>query len=354
MLDGCAARPGTASKGRIDGDVRFDRFTRGRYATDASHYQITPVGVVAPRTMDEAERAIGIAAGRGRHGAGRAAAAPRNAGRPSANRWSSTARNTSTESSISTSQNARCVVEPGIVLDDLNRQLQAAWAVVSGRYLDRVARHHRRHGRQQFLRRPFAALRHHARQCASRSMRCWPTARKAHFGPMRRRACTTCRRHLRPLARDLLAHRRARSRRDRRALPEGAAPRRRLQSRCAGAAASNDINLAHILVGSRRHARLLHPQVELKLSPLLGRRAVGACHFGSFYEAMDCAQHIVRAEADRGRAGRPHHDRAGREIAMFQPTLEPFVRGRPERSCWSSSARTIRTKTCAACNSSAN
>ncbi|KAB2873054.1 MAG: FAD-binding oxidoreductase, partial [Pseudorhodoplanes sp.] len=43
------------------GEVRFDRFTRGRYATDASHYQIMPVGVVAPRTIEEADRAIAIA-----------------------------------------------------------------------------------------------------------------------------------------------------------------------------------------------------------------------------------------------------------------------------------------------------
>ena len=44
------------------GEVRFDAFTRGRYATDASHYQIMPLGVVTPRTMEEAERAIEIAA----------------------------------------------------------------------------------------------------------------------------------------------------------------------------------------------------------------------------------------------------------------------------------------------------
>src|SRR5215467_5312372 len=44
----------------LTGDVRFDRFTRGRYATDASHYQIMPLGVVTPRTVEEAERAIGI------------------------------------------------------------------------------------------------------------------------------------------------------------------------------------------------------------------------------------------------------------------------------------------------------
>ncbi|WP_422276205.1 hypothetical protein, partial [Bradyrhizobium sp.] len=38
----------------ITGEVLFDQFSRGRYATDASFYQIMPVGVVVPRTMDEA------------------------------------------------------------------------------------------------------------------------------------------------------------------------------------------------------------------------------------------------------------------------------------------------------------
>ena len=36
-------------KAELTGEVQFDRFSRGRYATDASHYQIMPVGVVAPR-----------------------------------------------------------------------------------------------------------------------------------------------------------------------------------------------------------------------------------------------------------------------------------------------------------------
>ena len=56
-------RPGLERrlKAELAGEVRFDRFTRGRYATDASHYQIMPVGVVLPRTIAEAERAIGLA-----------------------------------------------------------------------------------------------------------------------------------------------------------------------------------------------------------------------------------------------------------------------------------------------------
>ena len=42
------------------GHVHFDAFTRGRYSTDASHYQIMPLGVVEPRTMVEAESALAI------------------------------------------------------------------------------------------------------------------------------------------------------------------------------------------------------------------------------------------------------------------------------------------------------
>ncbi len=35
----------------VSGGVHFDRFSRGRYATDASHYQIMPLGVVTPRSF---------------------------------------------------------------------------------------------------------------------------------------------------------------------------------------------------------------------------------------------------------------------------------------------------------------
>src|SRR5436305_14029563 len=48
-------------KAEITGDVMFDRFSRGRYATDASHYQMMPLGVVVPRTIAEAERTIAMA-----------------------------------------------------------------------------------------------------------------------------------------------------------------------------------------------------------------------------------------------------------------------------------------------------
>jgi Fe-S oxidoreductase/FAD/FMN-containing dehydrogenase len=91
----------------------------------------------------------------------------------------------------------------------------------------------------------------------------------------------------------------------------------------------NDLNLAHILVGSEGTLGF-STRIELKLSPLLGRRAVGACHFGRFYDAMDAAQHIAKLApiavelVDRTMIG------LARDIAIFRPTLQQFVRGDPD------------------------
>src|SRR6202040_2168053 len=50
----------------ITGDVFFDSFNRGRYATDASFYQIMPAGGAVPRSIDEALRALSICRDAGR------------------------------------------------------------------------------------------------------------------------------------------------------------------------------------------------------------------------------------------------------------------------------------------------
>jgi FAD/FMN-containing dehydrogenase/Fe-S oxidoreductase len=51
---------------RVQGEVRFDRYTRMLYSTDASLYQITPIGVVIPANADDVQATVEIAA---RHGA---------------------------------------------------------------------------------------------------------------------------------------------------------------------------------------------------------------------------------------------------------------------------------------------
>ncbi|MBI2536710.1 MAG: FAD-binding oxidoreductase, partial [Gemmatimonadetes bacterium] len=67
QLYGSRAGDGTAAFGarlrrELGGEVLFDRFTRGRYSTDASMYQITPVGVVVPRTVEDVRRLLSLAA----------------------------------------------------------------------------------------------------------------------------------------------------------------------------------------------------------------------------------------------------------------------------------------------------
>ena len=46
----------------IDGEVRFDGYSRMLYSTDASQYQIQPLGVVVPRDADDVQAAMELAA----------------------------------------------------------------------------------------------------------------------------------------------------------------------------------------------------------------------------------------------------------------------------------------------------
>src|SRR4029079_13694225 len=50
---------------KAGGGVLFYGASRGRYATDASIYQVTPLGVVVPRNTQAAIAALEIAAGEG-------------------------------------------------------------------------------------------------------------------------------------------------------------------------------------------------------------------------------------------------------------------------------------------------
>src|ERR1700742_1045650 len=88
-------------------------------------------------------------------------------------------------------------------------------------------------------------------------------------------------------------------------------------------------NMAHLLVGSEGTLAFT-THVELKLWPVIRNKVLGVCHFGSFYEAMDAAQHLVKLRpiavelVDRTMLS------LGREIAMFQPIIATAVRGDPE------------------------
>ncbi len=311
-------------KAELSGDVHFDRFTLGRYATDASHYQIMPVGVVAPRTIEEADRAIAIA--RTEHisvlarGGGTS-----QAGQTVGNSLVVDCSKYLTRILDLDVKRARCTVEPGIVLDDLNRQLKphGLWFPVDISTSSRAT---------------IGGMAGN-NSCGGRSMR-YGTMRDnvvaiealladgtlAHFGRIGGNLADVPA-PLRPLVKDLLAI-------GTREAGEIAARFPRVQRRVGGynldalVPFKNDVNLAHILVGAEGTLGF-STRIELKLAPLLGRRAVGACHFGSFYEAMDAAQHIVHLMPIAVELIDRTMIELAREIAIFQPTLEKFVRGTP-------------------------
>ncbi len=131
--------------------------------------------------------------------------------------------------------------------------------------LDRVARYHRRHDRQQLLRRAFAALGQHARECASPSTRCWRTAARRGSGRPR----TDLSRPPAELAaapagaRSARASARARRTKSSPLFPTSSAEWAATTSmRCAPG--RNDLNLAHILVGSEG-TLAFSTRIELKL-----------------------------------------------------------------------------------------
>jgi FAD/FMN-containing dehydrogenase/Fe-S oxidoreductase len=317
-------RPGLERRLKAEqtGDVRFDAFTRGRYATDASHYQIMPLGVVIPRTMQEATRALGICRAEG------VPVTPRGGGTSQAGQTVNTSvvidcsRHLNNVLEVDT-VNRRCIVEPGIVLDELNRRLKPTrlWFPVDISTASRAT----------------VGGMVGNNSCGARSLRYGNTRENvlsidalladgtpAHFGRVGDAGVNVPQ----ALVTDLLGLAAREADEIARRFPK-------VQRRVGGynldalVPSRNDINLAHLLVGSEG-TLAFSTRIELKLSPQLGRRAVGACHFGSFHEAMSAAQYIVRLNPiaveliDRTMLG------LARDIAMFKPTVDAFLRGDPD------------------------
>ena len=88
-------------------------------------------------------------------------------------------------------------------------------------------------------------------------------------------------------------------------------------------------NLAHLLVGSEG-TLAFSTRIQLKLQPIPPHKVLGICHFPSFYQAMDTTRHIV----ELGPSAVELVDRTmielSRDIAMFRATVERFVRGKPD------------------------
>jgi FAD/FMN-containing dehydrogenase/Fe-S oxidoreductase len=92
--------------------------------------------------------------------------------------------------------------------------------------------------------------------------------------------------------------------------------------------AASGNNLAHLLVGSEG-TLAFSEKITLKLSPVLRNKVLGVCHFPSFREAMDAAQHLVKLDPTAVELVDRNMIELGRGIAMFRPIVDSFVRGEP-------------------------
>jgi FAD/FMN-containing dehydrogenase/Fe-S oxidoreductase len=309
------------------GDVLFDPFSRGRYATDASFYQIMPAGVVVPRTIDEALRALSICRDDGR------TVTPRGGGTSQCGQTVNDgividfSKHLNRIVSLDV-ENRTCVVEPGIVLDDLNRQLKkhGLWfpvdvSTASRATIGGMAGNNSCGGR---------SLRYGTMRDNTRSMdAALADGTLLHFGEVSRDlAQLNSNEGGLDLFRDMLAL-------GEREAGEIAGKFPKVQRRVGGynldalVPRNAPNNMAHLLVGSEGTLAFT-TQVELKLWPVIRNKVLGVCHFGSFYEAMDAAQHLVKLRPIAVELVDRTMIALGREIAMFQPIIGTAVRGDPD------------------------
>ena len=309
------------------GEVLFDTFSRGRYATDASFYQIMPAGAVVPRSIDEALRVLAICRDEGR------IVTPRGGGTSQCGQTINDGIVIDLSKYLNRIisfdlENRTCVVEPGIVLDDLNRQLKkhGLWfpvdvSTASRATIGGMAGNNSCGGR---------SLRYGTMRDNTLSMdAALADGTVLHFGEVPRdlTQVNSTDSGL-ELFRDMLAL-------GEREAAEIAEKFPKVQRRVGGynldalVPRNAPNNMAHLLVGSEGTLAFT-TQVELKLWPVIRNKVLGVCHFGSFYEAMDAAQHLVKLRpiavelVDRTMLA------LGREIAMFKPIIAAAVRGDPD------------------------
>jgi FAD/FMN-containing dehydrogenase/Fe-S oxidoreductase len=304
----------------LEGEVRFDAFTRGRYATDASIYQIIPEGVVFPKTAADVEAVLATAAEMGVSVIARGGGTSQN-GQPLGpglvldfSRY--------LNAIVDYDRAGRAIsVQPGLVLEHLNARLRA-----DGLF---------------FPVEPSTASRCTIggmagnNSCGARSLRYGKMADNVlaidglfsdgepfRFGLGEVRGSDRAKR----LADELiaLAH-------SERAEIESRFPK--VQRRVGGynldSLLTPSPNFAHLLVGSEGTLALT-TGVTLALSELPSHRVMGVCHFPSFRAAMETTRHLVAL----GPAAVELVDNnvlvLGADLPIFRRTLSQITRGSPD------------------------
>jgi FAD/FMN-containing dehydrogenase/Fe-S oxidoreductase len=313
----------------IRGDVLFDRADRGRYATDASIYQVEPIGVVVPEEIGDVAAALAIAREEG------VPVLPRGGG------TSQCGQTVNRALVIDCSKHLRrilhvdpdartALVEPGLVLGHLNAAL-------------------RQHG-LFFPVDPST----HARctiggmagnnSCGSKSIRYGLMADNVRaidailadgtqhkFGLLPDNLGADIPRGIAELIQRLRALGAAEA--------EEIAARFPSQLRRVGgynidvltpvARLAGQENLARLLVGSEG-TLAFSAAIELALSPIKPRKLLGICQFATFRHAMEAAQHIVQLDPEAVELVDRTMIDLGRSIPIFRATIDRMLIGEPD------------------------
>ena len=311
----------------VEGEVLFDAFSRGRYSTDASIYQIEPVGVIIPRNEEAARIALQIAAEEG------VPILPRGAGTSQCGQTVGAALVIDCSKFLNqivefSAQRREAVVQPGVVLDQLNAFLRphklwfpvdvstSAQATIGGMTGNN--------------------------SCGARSIRygnmvhnvagvdAWLSGgEEFFFGPSDAVAQG-------PAAYRALVERVHAVVRREAAEIEARWPKvlRRVQGynldmiQPGSEAQPNPHNLAHLLVGSEGTLAFSR-RVVLKLAPIPPHKVLGVVHFPTFHESMDMTRHIVGLDPDAVELVDRTMIELARDNAAFRPIVEKFLKGEP-------------------------
>ena len=317
------------------GDVLFDAFSRGRYSTDASIYQIEPIGVLVARTADDIEAAIRIAREEG------VPVLPRGGGSSQCGQTVGRALVVDTSKYLRKvisldKENRKVWVEPGLTLDGLNKALKGTGlffpcdvSTGSRATLGGMAANNSCGSR---------SLRYGNMVHNTRSIECvLADGTKTLFGevPEDIAAIDPAR------YRDLIGTVRGIAEGVKGELASDRWPKllRRVGGYNIDMIRPHEVygmgrnepghNMAKLLVGSEGTLGFF-TKLELDLSVLPPAKTLGVCHFPSFYKAMDSVRHIVKLDPAAVELVDRTMIELARDIPIFRPTVDRFVRGEPD------------------------
>jgi FAD/FMN-containing dehydrogenase/Fe-S oxidoreductase len=315
----------------VEGEVLFDAASRGRYSTDASIYQVEPVGVLVPKHVDDVRAALAVAREL------RVPVLARGAGSSQCGQTVGAAlvidQTKHLDRIVDVDRDAMtAVVEPGVVLDTLNAALRphGLWFPVD---VSTSAQ---------------ATLGGMAgnNSCGSRSIAygnmvhnvlaidaILADGTEARFGPLAAMDTSTLR------VRDLVDGLGLIGARER---DEIARQVPKVMRRVGGYnidvyapqserpyTPDGSVNLAHLLVGSEGTLAWTR-QLVLQLAPLPRARTLGVVNFPTLYRAMECAKHIVTlAPTAVELVDRTMIDLA-RGNPAFRPVIDSALVGEPQ------------------------